>query len=366
MSSLAFSVVGKVPKPRVTMIVVAFNQQRFIAEAVRSALSQRYENLQIIVSDDCSGDQTFQIMQDVVGGYDGRHAVLLNRNSTNLGLAGHINLLMSMADGDLVVAAAGDDVSVSERVEALVAKWIECGMPDALCSDCHSIDEEGKVLDKPQEWIASQWKRAHTVSAEEFIAAGGPALIGCTEAWTRNLFLKFGPLDESVTYEDHALSLRAYLLGGIAYIDKKLVYYRQHSGNLCNARFIADMTPSGVRQQEMRFKVRFEREACLKRGMQRDIECAVFIGVLDRTAADRINKRLAAHIRACEAIVGWWDMGACRKLSSLLLMARLGSRFLRLVWWGVFRFSSLEFFCAARSTLSSVKRMCRSVWMVAS
>jgi glycosyltransferase involved in cell wall biosynthesis len=47
----------------------AYNHERFIAEAVRGALSQTYSPLEIIISDDCSTDRTFEIIQSEVAGY---------------------------------------------------------------------------------------------------------------------------------------------------------------------------------------------------------------------------------------------------------------------------------------------------------
>ena len=51
--------------PLVTFALFAYNQEAFIREAVASALSQTYEPLEIILSDDCSTDRTFAIMQEL-------------------------------------------------------------------------------------------------------------------------------------------------------------------------------------------------------------------------------------------------------------------------------------------------------------
>jgi glycosyltransferase involved in cell wall biosynthesis len=48
---------------QVSFVVFAYNQERFIAEAVKGAFGQTYEPLQIVLSDDCSTDDTFRVMQ---------------------------------------------------------------------------------------------------------------------------------------------------------------------------------------------------------------------------------------------------------------------------------------------------------------
>src|SRR5215470_18905066 len=98
-------------KPLVTFYVMAYNQARFIREAVEGALAQTYSPLEIVLSDDCSWDGTFEVMRDAVKGYSGPHTVILNRNPRNLGLSEHVNRIIELARGDLIIAADGDDVS---------------------------------------------------------------------------------------------------------------------------------------------------------------------------------------------------------------------------------------------------------------
>src|SRR5918997_5688988 len=115
-------------KPLVTFMMFAYNHERFVREAVRGALAQTYSPLQIVISDDCSQDRTFEIIEEEVAGYEGPHQVLLNRNSRNLGLGGHVNRVMELAQGKLIVAAAGDDVSLPTRTEEFVRAWSKGGV----------------------------------------------------------------------------------------------------------------------------------------------------------------------------------------------------------------------------------------------
>ena len=102
--------------PLITFVLVAYDQEQFIAEAVQGAFSQTYSPLEIILSDDCSPDRSFKIMQAQAKAYQGPHEVHVRRNQQNLGLIQHINSLMQLVNGELVVIAAGDDVSLPSRV----------------------------------------------------------------------------------------------------------------------------------------------------------------------------------------------------------------------------------------------------------
>ncbi len=76
-------------KPLVTFTLFAYNHEKYIREkAVEGALAQTYTPLEIILSDDCSTDRTFEIIQEIAKSYTGKHQLVINRNKKNLGLAG--------------------------------------------------------------------------------------------------------------------------------------------------------------------------------------------------------------------------------------------------------------------------------------
>ena len=141
--------------PLVTFYVCAYNQAAFVREAVKAALAQTYSPLEVLLSDDCSTDGTFEIMQEVVKAYSGPHKVILNRNPLNLGLSSHVNLIMGLATGELVIAADGDDVSMPQRTERCVEVWLRSGKPAALASSVACIDAAGKPTRRGDQWFNS-------------------------------------------------------------------------------------------------------------------------------------------------------------------------------------------------------------------
>ena len=58
-------------------------------------------------------------MQQAAATYNGPHKIVLNRNDENLHIGGHVNTVNRMASGELVVVAAGDDISLPSRVRTL-------------------------------------------------------------------------------------------------------------------------------------------------------------------------------------------------------------------------------------------------------
>lgn len=93
-------------KPKVTIMIPTYNQEEYIAEAIESALAQDYPNLEIIVADDCSTDNTAQISHK----YESDARFHYHKNSKNLGRVGNYhNTLYKHASGEWVINLDGDD-----------------------------------------------------------------------------------------------------------------------------------------------------------------------------------------------------------------------------------------------------------------
>src|SRR5262245_41277779 len=135
-------------RPLVTFAVFACNQEKFVREAVESALAQTYSPLQIILSDDCSNDRTFEIIQEIAAAYRGPHEIALNRNASRLGIGGHFNRVEELARGELVVVQAADDVSLPQRTQVMYDAWEKSGRrATSLHSDFIQIDENGREME---------------------------------------------------------------------------------------------------------------------------------------------------------------------------------------------------------------------------
>ena len=106
--------------PLVTFALFAYNQEKYIREAVEAALAQDYPNLEIILSDDCSTDRTFEVIQNIVSKYKGRHRVIHNRNQSNLGISRHLNMAFSMVSGDFVAPVNTTSATFSVSVNSMI------------------------------------------------------------------------------------------------------------------------------------------------------------------------------------------------------------------------------------------------------
>lgn len=94
--------------PRFSFLLISYNQENYIEEALQSAFDQDYPNLEIVVCDDCSQDRTFELASRMVEAYRGPHRVILHRNERNLGIGANFQQAYELSTGDWLFMAAGD------------------------------------------------------------------------------------------------------------------------------------------------------------------------------------------------------------------------------------------------------------------
>lgn len=214
-------------KPLVTFALFAYNQERYIREAVEGALAQDYEPLEIIISDDCSSDGTVDVIREVVSSYHGPHRVIINVNEKNLGLIGHVNKVVSMCSGRLIVAAAGDDISYRSRTTMLAHIFYSSPKePLLIHSSVEEMSKEGDSIGSKHPPLRSSADLGNI----SIISSSNSIYIGASAAWNKKLFEIYGPIKYPAAYEDIVLGARAAMMSGLVYCPSSLLKYRTGTG----------------------------------------------------------------------------------------------------------------------------------------
>lgn len=223
-------------RPLVTFALFAYNQERYVREAIEGAFSQTYEPLEIILSDDCSTDQTFEIMREAVAAYRGPHSLVLNKTPKNIGVFQHLIDVASFARGALLVLAAGDDISKPNRVEDICQFWQDSGAWgiysrfDIIDGVSSTIKED--VYSPPYNKDMNKFMKCP--EALEFVH-------GASSAYDARIF-SYTPRPKNIIHnEDVILSISLNLLGKkIALCNKSLIKYRVHNQAKTNRPQMAD------------------------------------------------------------------------------------------------------------------------------
>ncbi|MEI8672067.1 glycosyltransferase family 2 protein [Vibrio sp. SA48] len=109
-------------KPLVTICIPTYNAASYIKETLSSIRKQTYSNIEIIIGDNASNDNTEQIVRAYIDAH--KLGISYYKNDENLGYSGNCNKLINMANGEFVAIYHSDDVYnpniVKEQVELLV------------------------------------------------------------------------------------------------------------------------------------------------------------------------------------------------------------------------------------------------------
>ena len=123
-------------KNKVTIMIPTHNQELYIGEAIESALAQDYENLEIVVSNDCSTDNTERVIMK----YLSDNRIRYFKNEKNLGRVGNYHkTLYDYATGDWTVNLDGDDYYIDPHFVSRSMDAILCAGEEAVVFSISSI-----------------------------------------------------------------------------------------------------------------------------------------------------------------------------------------------------------------------------------
>ena len=293
-------------RPLISFIILTYNQEAFIREAIEGALSQEYSPLEIIISDDCSKDHTFDIVRGVADAYKGSHKLVPNRNSRNLGIGGNLSQAMALCRGELLIMAGGDDISLPERTTRIMEAWNQSGRKaTSLYSRFSVIDGNGQPGNGlvGDSLLGEQGRFVHEKATPlRFARRQCPAVCGCAHAISAKLYSLFGPLPDKICYEDTALSFRTVLVGGLfTFINAPLVKYRWHGSNttfgLHQAR---PQTAASFRAVQAKRRIELDRFVEVYKGFAADAERAMQEGLISREEYPVLSKCIRREGRRFE------------------------------------------------------------------
>jgi glycosyltransferase involved in cell wall biosynthesis len=142
--------------PRVSIVIINWNYGRYIAEAIQSVKDQTYENLECIVVDNGSDDQSADIIADAI-----RESpqFTLFRLPRNLGQLGGSLFALERVRSEYVVFLDADDVLFPEFVKTHVQVHIATEHPTGFTSSsCVDVNGEGEILAGGNWWMLRSWK----------------------------------------------------------------------------------------------------------------------------------------------------------------------------------------------------------------
>jgi glycosyltransferase involved in cell wall biosynthesis len=235
-------------QPEISVVMPVYNCEEFVADAVTSILTQQKVVVEILISDDASTDNTFEIAYQTVVDYCSqsgtKHTVLMRAGTSRL-VRDHLHLVAETASSDLVCQAHGDDISHPLRCSLLVKAFNqEDRKVSMVFVDTSTIDQQGKPLEEPKDFSLSSIT-ADPVKYDSIVHAQASNLIGCNMAWRRSSFKDFPKLTTSYCAygHDRVMTFRSFLVGGCFRLDASLLQRRIHKNQLHKESISFEHTP---------------------------------------------------------------------------------------------------------------------------
>ncbi len=207
-------------RPLVTVVIPVYNHARYVDQAIESVLAQTYPNIEVIVIDDGSKDESPKVLEKYAG--RGRFTVIINEK--NSGQSAVYNQALSLAKGEFVCMLPSDDWFLPRKIELQVAKFAECG-PDV-----------GVVYGRGERYF-EDYGLTHPMDLPMlrgdvlgFLLERGNFICPVTPMMRAECFARVRP-DESYTAEGEAIYQRLALYWRFDYVDETVAVMRDHPGN---------------------------------------------------------------------------------------------------------------------------------------
>lgn len=200
-------------QPLISVIIPAYNCEKYIAKALDSVLNQSYENLEVIVVDDCSKDTTLNIVQ-CYQNIDSRVHILKHKN--NRGVSCTRNFGVKEAKGDWIALLDSDDYWKLDKLEKQM-KRIQETDSFMCCTGRKLINKEGKEIGR-------------NIPVLEFVTYKmllRTNYIVCSSILIKKSLLLEFPMNNDELHEDYVCWLQiTQKYGAIVGINEPLVSYR--------------------------------------------------------------------------------------------------------------------------------------------
>ena len=207
-------------KGTVTVVIPAYNAERFLERSVRSALDQTRPAHEIIVVDDGSTDRTGSIAEQLPG------IVVIHQR--NAGVSAARNAGLDAATGHLVAFLDADDEWLPQKLARQVAEFVAAPSLGLVHCGVHDIDETGTVLREHLDGL-SGWVREDLLRLQRPVVLGGGSGLVVPRAVLRSI----GGFDPALsTSADWDLFVRIATDHPIGFVPEPLVRYRSHDGQM--------------------------------------------------------------------------------------------------------------------------------------
>lgn len=265
--------------PEISVLMCAYNAERYLAETMRSVLNQTFKDFELVVVDDGSTDETPRILETFAQS-DPRVRVITGPNA-GVPQAGNVGLAACRAE--FVARIDADDIAMPRRLEVQLQYMKDHEL--VACGTWHDfIDEHGRLLKLLKTPVDD-------ATIQDLALRGHGSICNPTSMFRREPYVALGGYSEDLPVaEDLDCWLRLGEVGKLGNVPERLAQYRLHSHS--------------ISEQKCELQRKFARIACERAWERRGIDGVFEAAGLWRPGQDRGSR----HHFTME--YGWWAFGS--------------------------------------------------------
>lgn len=214
---------------KIDILLATYNGEKYLKEQIDSILCQTYEDIRLIISDDCSKDATREILKE----YEQKEErIKVYYQEENLGYIKNFEFLLKQVESNIYMLSDQDDVWLPEKVEKTYEQ-LKCQNADFVFGDLEVVDEKlDTMYSSFNDFMLLNRKIKKYIDSYKLNYLYN-CVTGCTIMSKKEWINKVLPIPSKSKYvaHDHWLGLIISLNGKLAYIPEKYIKYRQHSNN---------------------------------------------------------------------------------------------------------------------------------------
>lgn len=211
-------------KPLISVIIPNRNHSRYLGEAIESALAQTYENIEIIICDNCSTDNSLEVAMKYLD-----RGVIINKNPINI-INNNYSVLASLATGKYFILLCADDIIKPSFIERAVSIMEEHSNIGYVHCERDYIDETGNITELDPFFNCSFISSGESMLPIYMLTEVGQAAQALIR---RTSFDLVGGHDTETNHAniDRELWFRLSMVSDYAYIREKMSFIRVHNSS---------------------------------------------------------------------------------------------------------------------------------------
>lgn len=217
-------------EPLVSVVIPCYNHERYVKDCIQSVIDQTYQNIELIIIDDGSKDNSVAKIQKMVDKCKDRFIRFEFINRENKGLTKSLNEALALIKGVYYIVIASDDLMVIDRISNQV-DILEGNKQFYACSGSQlKIDMDGNILSKREQ---NNILYKNCVKSKDNIFKSSNNIYSPTTMFRTEIIKDIiGGYDETIQVEDLYIFYKSAMLG-LKHLQVKNIftYYRMHSEN---------------------------------------------------------------------------------------------------------------------------------------